>query len=69
MKALHMVTFTLTIIGALNWGLVGLLNLDVVALILGAGSGLTKLVYVLVGLSAVYIAATHMKDCKICSAK
>jgi len=64
-----MVTFTLTIVGALNWGLVGLFNTDVVALVLGAGSGLTRLVYVLVGLSAVYIAATHMKDCKTCSAK
>jgi len=69
MKVLHMVTFTLTIVGALNWGLVGLFNTDVVALVLGAGSGLTRLVYVLVGLSAVYIAATHMKDCKTCSAK
>lgn len=44
----------LVIVGAINWGLVGLLNLNVVELVLGAGSVLTKAVYVLVGLAGVY---------------
>lgn len=69
MKALHYVAFTLAMVGALNWGLVGLLNLNLVSAILGAGSSLEKLVYILVGVSAVYIFATHMSDCKICSKK
>jgi len=69
MKALHMVTFTLTIIGALNWGLVGLFGFNLVSAIFGAAPGLERLVYILVGLSAVYIGATHMNDCKICSKK
>lgn len=68
MKALHMLTFTLVMVGALNWGLVGLLNMNLVESLLGA-SGLTKLVYVLVGVSAVYLGATHMNDCKSCAAK
>ena len=42
------------VIGAVNWGLVGILNLNVVEAILGAGSILTKAVYVVVGLAGVY---------------
>lgn len=42
------------VVGALNWGLVGLLNLNVVELLLGAGSILTKIVYILVGLAGLY---------------
>jgi len=68
-KMLHMVTFLLAMVGAINWGLVGLFNLNVVNLVLGSVPLLETLVYVLVGLSAVYVLMTHMKDCKICSAK
>lgn len=42
------------VVGALNWLLVGLLNLNVVESVLGAGSLLTKVVYVLVGVAGVY---------------
>ena len=41
-------------VGALNWGLVGLMNLNVVETILGAGSMLTRVVYLMVGLAGVY---------------
>ena len=54
MKALNWIAIILAIIGAINWGLVGLLNLDLVALLLGVGS-LAKLVYILVGLAGVYL--------------
>lgn len=67
MKALHMVAFTLLVVGGLNWGLVALFNFNLVSTVLGAWPMLEKLVYILVGVSAVYIAATHMNDCKICS--
>lgn len=53
-KALDLIAFILVIIGGLNWGLVGLLNLDLVAKIFGA-SILTKIIYDLVGLSALYL--------------
>lgn len=65
MKALHMTAFTLLVVGGLNWGLVALLNMNLVETIFG-GVGLTNIVYILVGVSAVYIAATHMGDCKVC---
>ena len=54
MKALDMLTLLLVIVGALNWGLVGLFEFDLVAAILGAGSILARIVYVLVGASAVW---------------
>jgi uncharacterized membrane protein YuzA (DUF378 family) len=54
MRALDIITLVLVIIGGINWGLVGLFNLDLVAAIFGAGSGLSRIVYVVVGLSALY---------------
>lgn len=54
MKYLNLPTLALVIIGGLNWGLVGLFGLDLVAAIFGAGSALAHIVYVLVGLSAVW---------------
>ena len=55
MKALNIITLTLVIVGGLNWGLVGLFDFDLVATLFGAGSVLSRLVYVLVGLSAVWL--------------
>ena len=51
---LDWIALVLVIIGGLNWGLVGLLDIDLVALIFGAGSLLAKVVYVVVGLAALY---------------
>ena len=69
-----MTAFVLLVVGGLNWGLVGLGNLmnanwDLVQMLIGSWSQMVaNLVYVLVGLSAVYIAFGHKKDCKQCSA-
>ena len=65
MKALHMIAFTLLIVGGVNWGLTAF-GWNIVTMIFGP-MGLESIVYILVGVSAVYIAATHMTDCKICS--
>ena len=56
MKVLKIVTLVLVIVGGLNWGLVGLLNFDLVAAIFGDMSAISRVVYILVGLSAVYLA-------------
>lgn len=48
------IALVLVIVGGLNWGLVGLFQLDLVELILGAVPVLQRIVYVLVGLSAAY---------------
>ena len=55
MKTIKIIAIILVIIGGLNWGLVGLFNFDLVAAIFGAMSVISKIVYVLVGLSAVYL--------------
>ena len=64
----HIVAFSLAMIGAINWGLVGLFGFNLVELLLGAWPALVKLVYIAVGVSAVYVFATHQQDCKICGA-
>ncbi len=65
MKYLHMLAFILLVVGGLNWGLTAL-GWNVVNMILGSWPMLEQAVYVLVGLSAVYIAVTHKTNCKEC---
>lgn len=62
---LHTITFTLVIIGALNWGLAAL-GFNVVEMILGFSPALIQVVYLLVGASAIYEIATHATRCKEC---
>lgn len=49
------VALVLLIIGGLNWGLVGLFNFNLVESIFGAASLVTRIIYILVGLSALYL--------------
>ena len=53
MRAINTVTLLLLIIGGLTWGLVGLFGFDLVATIFGEMSALSRIVYVLVGISAI----------------
>ena len=71
MKALHIAAYTVLWVGGINWGLVGLFSFNLVEVILGAIglAALVQIVYILVGVATVYIIATHMSDCKVCSAK
>lgn len=54
MKAANLITLVLIIVGGLNWGLVGAFDWNLVAAIFGDGSFLSRTVYVLVGLSAIW---------------
>jgi len=54
MRILNKITLLLVIVGGLNWGLVGLLNFDLVAAIFGEMSALSRIIYTLVGASALY---------------
>ena len=67
MKGLHMVTFLLLVVGGLNWLLVGAFNFDLVATLLGDMSALSRVVYLLVGVSAVFELVTHKKNCRLCN--
>ena len=55
MRTFYWITLFLLVVGGLNWLLVGLFNLDLVARIFGDMSPLSRIVYVLVGLSAVCV--------------
>ncbi|MFP4661410.1 MAG: DUF378 domain-containing protein [Halanaerobiales bacterium] len=61
LKALDWVALILLIVGGLNWGLVGLFSFDLVAAVFGDMSTLSRIIYTLVGLSAVYIAVISPK--------
>lgn len=63
MKILTMIAWVLLIIGGLNWGLVGAVDTDLVAKIFGAGSMISRLIYILIGLSGIYGIYT-MATCK-----
>ena len=70
-KWLHMVSWILVIVGALNWGILGITQLagsyvNVVSMILGAWPQLELLVYTLVGVAGVYEIVTHKQNCKMC---
>jgi uncharacterized protein len=59
MKSLHWIALLLVIVGAVNWGLVGLFQFDLVAALFGGQAApLSRVVYALVGLSGVVVAAT-----------
>lgn len=63
MKTLDILALVLLVVGGLNWGLVALFNFDLVAAITGAGGFGSKnllgaVVYGLVGISALYMAAS-----------
>ena len=61
LNALDWVAMLLLMIGGLNWGLVGLFNVDIVAALFGTQSSLSRIVYVVVGLSALYSIYTSSK--------
>jgi uncharacterized membrane protein YuzA (DUF378 family) len=67
MKALHMIAFILLVIGGLNWLLVGIFGWDVGELFGGMENIISRIIYILVGLSAIYLLFTHKQDCKACS--
>lgn len=53
-SAIDYLTFVLVIVGAINWGLVGLFSFDLVAALFGEMSMISKIIYDLVGISGVY---------------
>lgn len=61
MRPLHYTALILVIIGAINWGLVGLFQFDLVANLLGGQTAAaSRLVYALVGVAGVVVAGTSM---------
>lgn len=60
-KAVDCTALTITIIGAINWGLIGLFKFDLVAFLFGDMSWLSRIVYVLVGICGLYLLTFYMR--------
>lgn len=52
---------TLTVIGALNWGLIGLFSFDLVAFLFGDLSMISRIVYTIIGIAGLYLIYTASK--------
>ena len=64
LSALDWLALILVLVGGLNWGLVGILNFDLVATIFGTMTLLSRIVYSVVGLATIYMIAMAMKLAK-----
>jgi uncharacterized membrane protein YuzA (DUF378 family) len=66
MKYLKQIAYVLLIIGGINWGVYGVSGYDIVNIIFGSIPVIANIIYVLVGLSAVYILLNRyvLCDCK-----
>ena len=64
--SLHKLTYVLVIVGALNWGLVGLFGFNLVNTLFGYSATVESLVYILVGVSAVAELMNHNRCCSDC---
>lgn len=61
LNALDWISLVLVIVGAINWGLVGLFSFNLVAFLFGEFTLLTRILYSLVGLAGLYTIATSVK--------
>ena len=64
METLQKIALVFTIIGAVNWGLIGLLDFNLVTFLFQEGSFLTNLIYIIVGISGLFnivILFKHLK--------
>lgn len=68
MKTLDLIVIILLIIGGINWGLVGLFDFNLVSFIFGSFPIITKLIYDIVGLAAIYKIFALFK-CPMCREK
>ena len=64
---MHMITFFLIMIGCLNWLLVGLFGWEVGMLFGGQSAPISRIIYILVGVAAIYEIICHKSYCKGCS--
>lgn len=54
MKTINYIALALVVIGAINWGLIGFFNFDLVATLFGEMTGISRVVYSLVGIAGLY---------------
>ena len=62
-KFLQYSSLTLTVIGAINWGLIGFFDFNLVSGIFGDATAFTRVIYALVGLSGLYMISLYGRAC------
>ncbi|OGG39654.1 hypothetical protein A3A21_00450 [Candidatus Jorgensenbacteria bacterium RIFCSPLOWO2_01_FULL_45_25b] len=67
MKKIHIIAFILLIVGGLNWLLVGISGWDIGQLFGGQEEIISRIIYILVGISAVLEIVGHKKNCLGCA--
>ena len=63
---LHIIAFILLVIGGLNWLLVGIAQWDIGLLFGGQANIVYRIIYIVVGLAAIYEIVTHKNNCRAC---
>lgn len=62
MNIMRITSYILVLIGALNWGLVGIADFDLVAFLFGEMTVLSRIIYSIVGISAIILLLTTYRD-------
>ena len=62
MRTFNAIVLTLIIIGGINWGLIGLFNYNLVDALFGSASWISRIIYILVGVSAIWAFAFYGRD-------
>ena len=60
MNVLIFMAKTLVVVGALNWGLVGLINFDLIEKLFGHMTAFSRILYILVGISAIFLTVLYL---------
>lgn len=69
MRVLSWIALILLLIGGLNWGMVGLFDIDVISAIFGYKSAISRIIFILVGLAAIYKIFWGCKKSEACRMK
>ncbi|CDM68844.1 putative membrane protein [Clostridium bornimense] len=51
------IAFLFILIGSINWGIIGIINIDILATIFGVYSYISRIIYILIGVSGIYISS------------
>ncbi|MCI6266555.1 MAG: DUF378 domain-containing protein [Erysipelotrichaceae bacterium] len=62
MNTVYKIALVLSIIGCINWGLVGIFNYNLVEFLFGNGTILTRVIYVIVAIAGIITAGIFNKD-------
>ncbi len=65
-KGIHIIAFILLVVGGLNWLILALFNWEIGEIFGGMDSIVSKIIYILIGLSALYEIFTHKESCTAC---